>query len=73
MTLVLSNTTKGLLRESAAVRGLLADLFKKSPISISRWIEEDNPALTAVAAVQIYKQYFKLSESEILEPETTTA
>jgi hypothetical protein len=73
MTTVLSNTTKRLLKESAAVRGLLADLFDKSHQSITRWIDEDNPALTAYAAMQIYKEQFNLSETEILEPETSNA
>lgn len=67
MSLVLSNTTKGLLRKSATVRGLLADLFKKHPASISRWIEEDNPSLTAYAAIQIYKEHFKLAEADLLQ------
>jgi hypothetical protein len=73
MTTRLSNTTKRLLKESATARGLLADLFKKHPESINRWIKEDNPVLTAHAAMEIYKQQFNLSETEILEPETTTA
>ena len=71
--LKLSNTTKRLLNSSNEAKGKLADLFGKSPVTISRWIAEDNVALTATAAVNFYKEGLHLTDAEIFEPQTATA
>lgn len=73
MNHILSNTTKRALQNSERAKGALADLFKKSPLTISRWIDADNPQLTTYAAVEIIKKELSIAQEDVFNQETAAA
>lgn len=51
---------------SHAVKGMLADIFKRSPKTIQRWVDKNDVMLTNAAALKVYKEEFGIEQSEAI-------
>lgn len=62
-----------LIRHSGTCKAKLQLALDKSAMTIHRYLDENHVLLTTAAALKVIREQFKLTDSEILEPEPQTA